>query len=190
MELIIINHKGTQTLITNRLKLRKYILSDAKEIFYNYASDERVTKFLSWQPYNNIEDVSCFLTQQINEYSKNTFYHWVIEIENKPIGSISIINLDEKNNSCEIGYCIGYNYWNKGITSEALYAVMNFLFNEVDIYRIVAKHDVENIASGEVMQKCNMTLEGKLREHYLRHDGTRSDSLIYSILKKEFNLIK
>ncbi len=36
------------------------------------------------------------------------------------------------------------------------------------------------------MQKCGMIYEGRLREYYLRHDGTFSDSLIYSILKDEF----
>jgi len=36
------------------------------------------------------------------------------------------------------------------------------------------------------MPKCNMTFEGKLREHYLRHDGTYSDALVYGIIKNEF----
>jgi len=35
-----------------------------------------------------------------------------------------------------------------------------------------------------IMPKCNMTFEGKLREHYLRHDGTYSDALVYGIIKK------
>lgn len=61
---------------------------------------------------------------------------------------------------------------------------MNFLFQEVGIHRITAKHDAENPSSGKVMQKCNMVYEGRLRDYYLRHDGTYSDSLVYGILKK------
>lgn len=63
---------------------------------------------------------------------------------------------------------------------------MNFLFNGVGMHRITAKHDIENPVSGKAMQKCGMKYEGKLREHYLRHDGTYSDSLVYGILKNEF----
>lgn len=183
---MVLTHKGTQELLTKRLKLRKFILSDAVYMYKNYAYDERVTKFLSWRPYKNIEDIEKFLSDRIDEYKCKNTYHWAIEINSEIIGSIAIISLDEKNCSCEIGYCIGYDYWNQGIASEALLSVMNFLFYEVGIHRIVAKHDVENPASGKVMINCNMTYEGRLREYYLRHDGTYSDSLVYSILKNEF----
>lgn len=70
--------------------------------------------------------------------------------------------------------------------TEALSAVLHYLFMEVGYHRIYAKHDVENVASGKVMKKCNMIYEGRLREQYLRYDGTYSDALIYSILKQEF----
>lgn len=179
-------HKGTQELITPRLRLRKYLLSDAEDMYKNYATDERVARFLTWKPYTNIEDIREFLLKTIDNYSHN-IYHWAIEIERNMVGGISAMSVDEKNCSCEIGYCIGHDYWNKGITTEALSAVMTYLFNDVGMHRIMAKHDVDNPASGKVMKNCNMTLEGRLREHYLRHDGTHSDSLIYGILKNEFN---
>ena len=179
-------HKGTRELCTKRLKLRKYMLSDAIYMYKNYASDERVTRFLTWTPYKCIEDVESFLADRIAEYAYETMYHWAIELEGEIIGSISTTFIDEKNHSCEIGYCIGYDYWNKGFTSEALIAVIDFLFNEIGINRIMAKHDIENPASGKVMLKCNMTYEGTLRKHYLRFDGTYSDSLVYSILKSDF----
>lgn len=154
-------------------------------MFKNYATDERVTKFLTWKPYKNIEDIEMFLSERISEYTCQNVYHWAIEINNEIIGSISTTHMDEKNCNCEIGYCIGYDYWNKGITTEALSAVMNFLFNEVGMHRITAKHDIENPASGIVLQKCGMQYEGKLRDYYLRHDGTYSDSLVYGILEND-----
>lgn len=52
-------------------------------------------------------------------------YHWAIEINNEIIGSISAISIDEKKNNCELGFYIGYDYWNKGITSKALSAVIS-----------------------------------------------------------------
>ena len=182
----IIKHKGTKNIITERLQLRKYSVNDAEDIYKNYATDERVTKFLTWQPYSNIESLREFISTQVSNYSMSV-YNWVIEYKGQVVGSISVTSSDEKNESCEIGYCIGYEFWNLGIMTEAMSAILKFLFCDVGYHRIYAKHDVDNPASGKVMKKCNMVYEGRLREHYLRHDGNYSDSLIYSILKSEFN---
>ena len=168
----MLEHKGTMELITKRLKLRRFILSDAASMYKNYATDERVTKYLSWKPYDAIESVENYLSDLIKQYNNPNEYHWAIEMNNEIVRSISTISISDKNCNCEVGYCIGYDYWNKGITTEALSAVMNFLFQEVGIHRITAKHDAENPSSGKVMQKCNMEYEGKLRDYYLRKDGT------------------
>lgn len=184
----MLEHRGTRALNTQRLKLRRFTLSDAASMYKNYATDERVSKYLSWKPYESIVGVEDYLSDLISQYSNSNVYHWAMEMDNETIGSISTISINDKNRNCEVGYCLGYNYWNKGITTEALQAVMSFLFHEVGLHRIMAKFDVENPSSGKVMQKCNMTYEGKLRDYYLRHDGTYSDSLIYSILREEFIL--
>ncbi len=181
----MLTHKGTKELHTDRLLLRKYRLSDAEQMFENYANDDRVTKYLSWEAYSKPSDIIPFLEMSIKDYEKTYTYHWAIEYESKMIGSISVMSVDDLRNNCEVGYCIGYDFWNKGITSEALTAVISFLFSEVGMHRIMAKHDIENIASGEVMKKCKMSCEGRLKEYYLRHDGTYSDALVYGIVNED-----
>jgi ribosomal-protein-alanine N-acetyltransferase len=178
----MLQHKGTKTLITQRLVLRKYKINDAEDMFKNYASDKRVAKFLTWEAYNNVDEVLRFLEGKPVLYENNAVYDWAIEFEGKVVGGISAYKISEKNHSCEIGYCLGYDYWNKGLITEAVSAVINFLFSEVKMHRITATHDVENPASGKVMKKCGMILEGRFREHYLRHDRTYSDALFYAIL--------
>lgn len=184
----MLRHKGTKEICTSRLLLRKYRLSDAKDMFDNYASDERVTKYLSWKAYEKVEDVSLFLESAIRDYEKMSTYHWAIEYEGKMIGSISVMSVDDLRDNCEVGYCIGYDFWNKGIASEALAGVISFLFDEVGMHRIMAKHDIENLASGEVIKKCGMTYEGRFKEYYLRHDGTYSDGLVYGIVNENVEL--
>lgn len=183
----MLEHKGTQALTTPRLCLRKYALTDAEGIFMHYAKDERVTRFLSWKPYSSIEEVATFIAQTMDTYAHQNVYHWLIAFNGEPVGSISAITVDERNHSCELGYCIGYDYWHQGIVSEAALAVMRFLFYEVHAHRIYAKHDVENPASGKVMQKCFMAYEGRLKGHYCRHDGTYSDALLYGVLAEDFS---
>ncbi|MBQ5674857.1 MAG: GNAT family N-acetyltransferase [Lachnospiraceae bacterium] len=178
----MLNHKGTKEIRTSRLILRKYKISDAQDMFKNYASDERVTKFLNWRPYDNAEEILQFLEMSINDYKKENTYHWAIQFKGEIIGSIFAMFVNDLHKNCEVGYCIGYDFWNKGLTSEAFSGVIQFLFEEVGMHRIMAKHDVENPASGEVMKKCGLTYEGRMKEYYLRYDGTYSDSLIYGII--------
>lgn len=180
----MLNHKGTKEIHTNRLLLRKYRLSDAEEMFENYANDDRVTKYLPWKPYSNPADVIPFLEMTIKKYEEISTYNWAIIYQGSVIGGISAMSIDTMRNNCEVGYCIGYDFWNKGITSEALAAVITFLFDEVGMHRIMAKHDIENPASGEVMKKCGMIYEGRFKEYYLRHNGTYSDALVYGIVNE------
>lgn len=133
-----------------------------------------------------MDDVGRFLAEMVAGYGKPNAYHWAIEHGGQVIGSISAISVDDRNRSCEVGYCLSHDFWNRGLTGEALKAVLGFLFGQVGMERIMAKCDVQNPASGAVMEKCGMQYEGRLRKHYLRHDGTRSDSLIYAILRDEY----
>ena len=183
----MLTHKGTKDIKTKRLLLRKYRLSDVQQMFHNYASDPAVTRFLNWEPYQNVDEVKNFLTASIKEYDSPSIYNWAIEYNGEMIGSISTTYINDRDSACEVGYCIGQAYWNKGLMSEALEAVIGFLFHEVNMHRIMAKHDVDNPASGRVMQKCHMTFEGIFRKYYLHDDGTYSDSLIYGILKEEYD---
>ena len=180
----MLDHQGTKKIETQRLLLRKYCESDAADIFKNYASDEEVTRFLPWEPYENVEDVKLFISSQLANDSIRA-YNWVISYGGEVTGSISVTSLNEQNESCEIGYCLGRAFWNQGILSEALAAVVAFLFGEVSFHRVMAKHDVENPASGRVMQKCGMVYEGRLREHYRRRDGSFADAQVYGLLKQE-----
>lgn len=182
----MLNEKGTIEIKTERLLLRKYRLTDAEDILKNYAMDPRVTKFLSWEPYKNIEDLNDFISEQILNYD-NSIYNWVIVFENQVIGSISAIAMDKENRICEIGYCLGYEFWNKGIMTEAVIAILNYLFNEIGFEKIMAKHDIENNASGRVMEKSYMLYEGKLKGYYLQKDGIYSDAKLYGVSKGYFN---
>lgn len=70
-------HKGTQTITTPRLILRKFTVADARDMFQNWASDERVTRFLSWQPHENVEQTTALLQGWCAAYDNLATYNWV-----------------------------------------------------------------------------------------------------------------
>lgn len=187
----MLNHKGTVTLETHRLILRRFTLEDAEDMFNNWANDNEVTKYLTWWPHSSIDVTRQIIQMWVNEYSKDITYNWGIELKEigQVIGSIGVTDLCHKDNRCEIGYCISKSYWNKGITTEALKAVIRFLFSEVGVNRIQAKHDVLNPGSGRVMEKAGMKYEGTFRQYIIRKDGTFGDIKMYAVLKEDYLVV-
>ena len=100
--------------------------------------------------------------------------------------SIDVVNLNEKLATAEIGYCLSKKHWGQGIMTEALKAVIDYLFSEVGLNRIVARHNVHNLASGRVMQKSGMTFEGVQRQSGKDNKGNYCDLAHYSILRGEW----
>lgn len=162
---------GTQLIETTRLILRQFVESDAQPMYDNWASDPEVTRFLTWPPHQSPE-VSAMVTQSwVAEYHRKDFYQWAIVPKEfgEPIGSISVVR--QEGDTFEIGYCIGKKWWRKGITSESLAAVMDFLFDQVGVRRIEAKHDVNNPGSGAVMKKCGLRFVGIIPQSDRNNQG-------------------
>lgn len=126
------------------------------------------------------EDAKRMFDTWANDERVTQFLTWT------PHGSIGCVETNERDECGEIGYCIAYNFWSKGIMTEATSAVIDFLFSEVNFHRIEILHATQNPASGKVAQHCGLTLEGIKREHFKSATGEFLDIAIYSILKKEW----
>ena len=104
---------------------------------------------------------------------------------NESIGSISVVDQDEKTDKVHIGYCIGSKWWHMGITSEAFSAIIPFFFNEVNVNRIESQHDPNNPNSGAVMKKCGLKYEGTLRQADWSNKGI-VDACMYGLLREDY----
>ena len=181
----MLKHKGTVTIETPRLILRKARIEDAEAMFRNWANDTEVTKFLTWPTHGNIEITKKLLASWVESYEKDDYYQWMIVLQetNEPIGSIMASTVGRAQ-SAHIGYCIGKAWWHQGIMSETLKSVIDFLFNEIGYHRIEAMHDPNNPNSGAVMKKCGMQYEGTLRQADRNNQGI-CDACYYSLLAHE-----
>ena len=180
-------HCGTQRLETERLILRRFVIEDADAMYKNWASDDEVTKYLMWSTHTNIDVSKSVIEDWVNSYSDEKYYQWAIVLKgncDEPIGSIAAVHMNEDISMVHIGYCIGKNWWHKGITSEALKAVMDFFFEKVEVNRIESRHDPRNSNSGKVMKKCGMKYEGTMRSSDRNNQGI-CDACYYSLLKSE-----
>ena len=184
----MLNHKGTITLETERLIIRQFSEEDAADMFNNWASDEEVTRCLTWPTHGSIDITKKVIGMWIEEYKNLEYYQWAIELKESRsvIGSISLMSIDNHNENCEVGYCIGKAFWNRGIVTEAFSKVIEFAFDELGFQRITARHQADNTASGKVMEKCGLKYEGQLRKILRNSRGILVDCKYYSILKDEY----
>ena len=180
------NHLGTQPLQTPRLLLRRFTLDDAQAMFALWCNDPQVTRFLSWPPHGTIDNTKRLLKSWRQRYEDTMFYNWCIEFEGLPIGGIDLIMRSAKSLRAELGYCIATKYSGRGIVTEAACGVLTYAFETVELHKICAKHDVENPASGRIMQKLGMRQEGYMKLDAQRLDGTYSDMVLYGILRDEW----
>ena len=185
-------HIGTQNIETNRLLLRPFRIDDAQSMYENWANDPEVTKFLMWPVHESIEVSKAILVDWTSHYCERDYYQWAIVLKENgdiPIGSISMVHKDDDIKMVHIGYCIGRKWWHKGITSEALQAIIKFFIIDVGMNRVESRHDHNNPNSGKVMLKCGMKYEGTKREGDWNNQGI-CDSSEYAIIASEYYNIR
>jgi ribosomal-protein-alanine N-acetyltransferase len=183
----MLTHIGTQKIETDRLILRKFKILDAKKMFENWASDPENIKYLSWQAHKNVFETQKIIAEWILNYDKKDYYRWAITLKNSGelIGGIDVILLLPHIDCAEFGYVLSKKFWNQGIMTESLKAVLKFMFEKVNCHRIQARHDIKNPASGRVMAKTGMKFEGVLREADKSNVGEWVDCAMHSILRSE-----
>ncbi len=142
---------------TNRLLLRPLNLDDAEIIFKNWTFDERVAKYCRLYPHKSIYETKQLLEMYLEQAERGFDYRWgiVLQETNELIGCIDVVDLSDNNKTATVGYVLSHKYWNNGISTEALSAVITKLFDD-GIETIKAEHHIDNIASGRVMEKCSM----------------------------------
>ena len=167
---------------TSRLILRTPIPEDAEPMFRNWASDEIVTRFLSWPAHSDVGISQWVIENWIKEDGIEGSLQLMIVPKDfgEPVGTIGIVGYDKSVLTAEIGYCIGQKWWNKGFMTESLDAVIKYLIIRPEINKITARHDINNPASGEVMKKCGMKFEGIIKDGGVNNCGV-CDIAVYSI---------
>ena len=173
------------TLITERLKLNQPTENDIQQIAQILGEDKVYTENTLNIPYPySLDDAEFFIKEIcIKSFENGDAYIWAIRQNDKAqlIGVIEL-SLDLANAKAEAGYWLSKEYWNKGLATEALHKVIIYGFDHLEFNKIYATHHLNNPASGKVMQKSGMKLEGILKQEVRKGDRFL-DLVRYSILK-------
>ena len=171
------------TLNTHRLRLRRLTMRDASDI-YRYSRDPQVALHVLWDAHRSIGESRSYLRYMLRLYRNHEPASWGIEWKQtgQIIGTIGFMWIQSDNASAEVGYSLSREYWNMGIMTEALKAVIRHGFGSMNLNRIEAQHETGNPASGAVMRKCGMRHEGTMRQR-LYNKGRYVDVELYAILR-------
>ena len=161
---------------TERLIIREVQTSDVNDIF-EYAKDEDTGPRAGWPPHKNIEETKNIVNVWKDSNHTEKVFVIVFKEHNKVIGTIGVTNLnkhlkDEKNHFAkefisqgkavyEIGTTISKQYWGKGVSTESLNNVLNYVFEELGADIVLTLHYKANIASARVQEKNNMRVIGQ-----------------------------
>jgi [ribosomal protein S5]-alanine N-acetyltransferase len=171
---------GLPTLHSNRLVLRPFTPADAPEVQRLAGSPEVSSTTLNIpDPY---EDgmAEAWIARHGPEFAADAMVVLAITVDTVLVGAISL-RLERAHRRAELGYWIGRPYWGQGYATEAANTILEYGFSTLALNRIQATHLTRNPASGRVMQKVGMRLEGIQREHFWKN-GRPETIARYAIL--------
>ncbi len=164
-------------------KLRPFRFSDVDDLVH-HADNEKVAQFLTDQfpnPYTN-EDAIKFI-QFANQSTPLGIF--AITYKDKVIGGIGLHpQRDIMRKNMELGYWIGEEYWNKGILTRLVPAIVEYGFKTFDIERIFARPFGNNPASAKVLEKAGFKLEARFKKTVFKK-GEMLDELVYGIRRTD-----
>lgn len=164
-------------------KIRKWKLTDASDLASALSNKHIQDNLRDRLPYPYTEKDSIDYISAMLSANENDTFAFAIVVDNKVIGSIGIFrqeNIHRK--TAELGYYIAEEYWGKGIMTEAVKQICDYVFQNSDIIRIYAEPFSYNMASCRVLEKAGFQYEGTLRSNAVK-DGKVIDMKMYSRIK-------
>lgn len=176
-----------EELLTPQLRLRKLRREDAPLYFDRIGSSAEVTKYMLFKPHSDISESAECIENVLRRYETGKCYRYCIALRDTDelIGMIEPLRFEEETSTCSFAYMLGKDYWGKGYGTEALTAVLDFLFGKMDMERVDADHMAANPASGAVMRKVGMIFQGIEPGKY-KKDGTAHDSVRFAVTKQQW----
>ena len=156
-----------ETFTTSRLIAQRPRVEDAAAAFVAYANDPAVTRYLSWKAYDRVEPLADFFRARQEDWEKTGLHFtWLLRLRDTQ-EVVGLIGCLPEGGKVTLGYVLGKRFWGRGLATEVLRHLVEWLSAQPEIFRVWAYCDVENPASARVMEKAGMTREGILRRWHV-----------------------
>ena len=165
------------------IHLREWRNEDAPDLAVAISNNKVLDNLRDGIPYPYSEkDATEFITATLAA-KKDSQYAFAVCTDDKAIGSIGVFRKDNVHRlTAEMGYYVAEPYWGKGIMTEAVRQMCDFVFANTDIVRIFAEPYAYNTASCRVLEKAGFQCEGILRQNAIKN-GQSVDMRMYATIK-------
>ncbi|MFK5957437.1 MAG: GNAT family N-acetyltransferase [Lutibacter sp.] len=147
---------------TERLYLREFLSSDGFH-FYHLNNDKDVIKHTGNKAFKSLDEATNFI-KKYSDYKQNGYGRWAVCLKdtNEFLGWCGL-RFEESKNEVDLGFRFYKKHWGKGYATEAAKASIKYAFSILNIEEIVGRAYVENIASINVLKKCNLIFQNEFK---------------------------
>ena len=166
-----------------KFQIRKWELADAKDLATPLSNRKILDNLRDGLPYPYTEQDGKDFIAAMLAADENSTFAFAITLDGKVIGSIGAFRQENiHKHTAELGYYIAEEHWGKGVMTEAVKQLCDYVFSHTDMIRIYAEPFAYNIGSQRVLEKAGFQYEGTLRNNAVKN-GKILDMKMYSILR-------
>jgi ribosomal-protein-alanine N-acetyltransferase len=147
-------------LTTERLLLRPLHINDAEAI-KELRSNKQVNEFINRSGLITLDEAKQFISKIEAGVEKNGWFYWAISLKEQQqlIGTICLWNTSVEKEMAELGYELNPAFHGKGYMQEAVKAIIQFSFEQIQLKILTALPKAENLKSIQVLLKHQFTLD-------------------------------
>ncbi|MFB8039025.1 GNAT family N-acetyltransferase [Streptomyces sp. NPDC056004] len=175
----------TDSLLGRAVRLVPLSVDHAEALFPS-ASDPEVWRWMPRPRPDSLIQMRAMLSQMLVDPARQCFAVQRLA-DGAVIGSTSLYELELAQGRAEIGATwFDRSCWGGPYNAESKLLLLGHAFDDLGLARVALRTDNLNERSQRAMTRLGLVYEGTLRSHMVRQDGTRRDSLYYSVLADEW----
>jgi len=183
---LIMQRTPFPTLETERLVLREITQPDANELYALYSSPE-VVKYIELAPLANLDQALDLIKRFDRLIESGKGLRWGIFLleDNQLIGTCGYKEWDTARFRAEVNYALAPTSWGSGYMREALVAVLDYGFHQMNLRRVEGLVDPADTRSHNLLTGLGFRMEGVLREHdFIK--GQFQDDMVFALLHHDW----
>ena len=184
---------NTDIILENERVLLRPLLQEDAVYLSDYVKAEPSLWKYALTPITTAQEFGQYIATAIESRRLKTAYPFIVfdKLQNKFVGSTRFYDIQLDYSTTQLGYTwYSEKTWGTGLNEHCKFLLLRYAFETIGFERVEFRADNRNKRSIAAMQKIGCTVEGILRNHLPTSDGTRRDSIVLSMLKKEWPTIK
>lgn len=137
--------------------------------------------------------LAAYVAAALHERQQEQRYPFAIvdRLTGQLAGSTSYYHVDEAEQRLSIGYTwVGRAFQRTGLNRAAKHLLLCHAFDDLKCERVELETDARNHKSQQAMRHMGATAEGTLRSHRRTQGGLRRDTVIFSVLRAEWDTLR